>query len=322
MPRIVVTGGAGFIGSHVVAELLCRGSEILVIDNLSTGNLGHVPAGARVGLIPRDVHEVGADELGSEVRAIVHLAAVASVQQSWEAPSEVQHCNLGSTLKVVDWARRLGVPRIVFASSAAVYGPQQSLPIAEAASTTPLSPYGLHKLAGETYLRLFAQHCGFSAVSLRYFNVYGPRQSERSDYSGVVSRFARAFLEGRRIELHGGGVQTRDFIYVRDVARATARALELPLARGEHRCFNIGTQQSVSVAQLADALECASGRKVSRTMVDTRSGDIPHSLADIGAARAALDFAPSVGLTDGLAEYLAWMESERATGAPLQEAAG
>jgi UDP-glucose 4-epimerase len=307
MARIVVTGGAGFIGSHVVRRLTERGHRVVVVDDLTTGSRSNIPLGAAVALVERDVNDVDVAELGDDVAGIVHLAAVASVQQSWEAPTAVQRRNLGSTLQVIEWARRLDGPRIVFASSAAVYGNPEFLPVAESARAEPLSPYGLHKLAGEIYLRLFARQCNFSAVSLRFFNVYGPRQSERSDYAGVISKFARLLMTGSTAELHGGGDQTRDFVHVADVADATMAALRLPLHAGDYRCFNVGTQRAVSVAELLQTLETVSGVRVPHRVVDARPGDIRHSVADIQAAVRDLEFRPKVDLAHGLADYFEWL---------------
>lgn len=311
MRRVICTGGAGFIGSYVVRELLARGFAVTVVDDFRSGARDNLPCDGRVRLIERDIHDVDVELLEPDACGIVHLAAIASVQSSWDEPGSTQRTNLGCTLEVIGWARNLRNCRVVFASSAAVYGAQTVLPISEDARAAPMSPYGLHKLASETYLRLFASHYGFSAVSLRYFNVYGPGQLDRSDYAGVVSIFARAALDGATVTLYGGGEQTRDFIHVQDVARATAMALELPLGAGEHRSLNVGRQEAVSVAGLADAVGVACGRPLARVHGGSRAGDILHSVADTRAAREALGFAPSVPLVEGIRDYLDWLQRQR-----------
>jgi UDP-glucose 4-epimerase len=304
--HFIVTGGAGFIGSHLIEALLAEDHQLTVIDNLSTGkpqnlsnhpNLRFLKADILTGLsadLPRQLSD-------HRYNGLVHLAATPSVEQSWLSPLVAHDNNLSTTLAVIQLCHQLTIPRLVFASSAAVYGNPQQISISEATPTTPISPYGLHKLASEQYIALFSQQFGLSSVNLRMFNVFGPRQAPDSPYSGAISIFTSAMLATRPLTLYGDGSQTRDFVYVKDVAIAFKKALTLPLSPGSSLTCNIGTGQAISLLGLIDTLKtCLPHWKAGLTLKPPRSGDIQHSQADIGLATAKLDFTPQWSLEKGL----------------------
>ncbi|MEB3299749.1 MAG: NAD-dependent epimerase/dehydratase family protein, partial [Candidatus Sericytochromatia bacterium] len=244
--RFMVTGGAGFIGSHSVECLLAAGHEVVVLDDLSTGKRGHLPD--RVELRVGDIRDESLlEQLVPGLAGILHLAALVSVPRSVEAPLESLSRNVEGTLKVLEAARRHGVPRVVLASSAAVYG-RTPPPLDEEAPVRPLSPYGLEKATCETYARIYHELHGLETVALRYFNVYGPRQDPSSPYSGVLSILADRARRGQPFQIHGDGLQTRDFVHVRDVAEANRLAL---VTRDlGHAVLNVGTGVPTSVRDL------------------------------------------------------------------------
>jgi UDP-glucose 4-epimerase len=302
--RYLVTGGCGFIGSHIAEALVRQGHEVRVLDNLSTGHLHNIAAFRdRVDFVEGDLRDRDAVRRATAgIGIIFHEAALVSVPASVERPDENHAINLTGTLNLLDAARSSGAKRIVFASTAAVYGNAPKLPKSEGDALQPETPYAIAKLAGEHYLRIFAHLYGLEAVSLRYFNVYGPRQDPRSPYSGVISRFVDALSRGASPTIYGDGRQTRDFVYVADVVQANLRAALIPSARGE--AFNIATGQGASLLQLLSTMGAVSGRSLAPRHEPARAGDILHSVAAIAHARESLGYAPRYSLTEGLTVLL------------------
>jgi len=313
----VVTGGAGFIGSHLVEALIRRGDRVRVLDDLSSGRLenlaglevGAPGSGAPVELFRGDVGDAAL--LGramSGARGVFHEAAQVSVPASVKDPLLSYRTNVMGTLAVLEAARAAGVRRVVFAASSAAYGDDPALPKVEEMAPRPLSPYASGKLAGEALLATWARCYGFATTALRYFNVYGPRQADNSPYSGVIALFSRAVLDGRVPTVFGDGSQTRDFVFVTDVVAANLLAMERADGAG---LFNVGTGESVSVLQLYRTLADLEGRDPEPRFAPARAGDVPHSRASIERARRELGFEPKVGLGEGLGATLAWYRSQR-----------
>lgn len=310
--KVLVTGGAGFIGSHIVDALVARGDTVVVLDDLSTGkraNLAHHDGAVSlmVGSVT-DAEMVKAAAEGCEL--IYHEAAVASVQRTVEAPLETNAVNLGGTLNVLQAAQAVGARRVVFAGSAAVYGDSDELPLAETVFPRPMSPYAVEKLASEQYVKVWSQLFDVEAVTLRYFNVFGPRQDPGSPYSGVISIFVDRLLKGTAPTIFGDGEQTRDFVYVGDVVQANLLAGTVPEADGQ--VFNVARGATTSLNQLYAALSEIVGGAPPVQYGPARQGDIRHSLARIDAARSILGFDPKVSVQDGLAKLVESVKAERA----------
>ena len=287
--HILVTGGAGFIGSHLVEMLLDQGHHVTVLDNLSTGKLGNLPEHDRLDVVIGDVADV--DVLSRCVfdkDAIVHLAAVASVQRSVEDPLGTNRTNMTGTLTLLEAARAAEVKRFIYASSAAVYGDATELPVRESAPLHPLTPYAIDKLAGEQYLEHYHRQGTISGFSFRFFNVFGPRQDASSPYSGVISVFADRVRAGRPVTIYGDGEQTRDFIFVRDVAAVLASALEWP-REPQLPIVNVGQGRQLSLLAVLGAIENAAQKTIERRFAEAREGDIRHSRADITRLRERMD---------------------------------
>lgn len=299
--HFIITGGAGFIGSHVTEQLLWSGHNVTVVDNLTTGSLQNLTDHPRLKLLQKDILTCQPEDFADRIDGIVHLAATPSVTESWLRPLEVHHNNLSTMIAAIQLCQALNIPRLVFASSAAVYGSQRHLPISEEQDTCPLSPYGLQKLVSEQYASLFAKQLGFSFVALRMFNVFGPRQVPSSQYSGVISIFVAAMQQGLPITIYGDGTQTRDFIYVKDVVSAFALALTTTLASGECLTCNLGTGASTSLLQLFDILKaCFPQWKSELRFASPRLGDIQHSQADISKISSVLNFTPQWSVQDSI----------------------
>ena len=298
----LVTGGAGFIGSHICEELVGRGARVRVLDNLSSGyrrNLEHL--GGAVELQVGDVRDPAAlDQAAQGARYIFHEAALVSVFDSVERPVDNNDINITGTLNVLNAARKHGVKRVVFASSAAIYGNDPALPKVETMRPQPESPYAIGKITGEYYLRVFASLYGVSTVSLRYFNVYGPRQDPKSFYSGVISRFCDDIRHGRTPTVFGDGQQTRDFVFVKDVVQANLLAMHTDRA-GAGEAFNVAGGRTATLLDLIGAFAGLAGRTVEPHFKDARAGDIRHSAADITRARTVLGYQPAFDLAAGLA---------------------
>jgi UDP-glucose 4-epimerase len=307
--RALVTGGAGFIGSHLVERLLAEGHDVRVVDDFSTGKQENlVPLAAKAGsaldVVKADIRngwELRTLAEGCEI--IFHEAAIVSVPYSVEHPQETHDVNLQGTLNVLEAARQAKTRRLVFASSAAVYGDAPGLPKHEGMLPTPIAPYGLEKLTSEHYLSIFARLYGVETVSLRYFNVFGPRQDPTSAYSGVISIFADRARRGEPVTIFGDGSAYRDFVFVKDVVEANLLAATKPGISG--RSFNVARGEKTSLLDLTAMIGRAVGRPLTVKHAEPRAGDITESLADISRARTELGFAPAVAVEEGLKLLLA-----------------
>lgn len=298
--RYLVTGGGGFIGSHVVDDLLRRGAAVRVIDNFSTGrreNLEHVRGD--IELIEGDIRSY--ERVHNAVRAcdfVVHLAALPSVPRSIQDPLTTHEVNATGTLNVMLAARDSDVQRVVLASSSSIYGANDALPKREDLVPLPISPYGVSKLAAERYAMAFHHVYGFETVSLRYFNVFGPRQDPDSQYSAVIPRFITRGVEGMPLHVYGDGEQTRDFTYVENVVAMTVAACRAPKAAG--RCFNVGCGERHALNEVISIIEELIGRPLDVDHRPPREGDIRDSWADVSLALELLGVTPSVRLAEGL----------------------
>ncbi len=305
MASYLVTGGAGFIGSHLAEELVRRGHAVRVADDFSTGrraNLADVPG---VEILEGDLADPAvAARAVAGCDVVLHQAAIPSVPRSVKDPVTSNRANIDATLNVLVAARDAGVRRLVFAGSSSVYGDTPTLPKREDMPTRPLSPYALQKLVGEDYARMFTRLYGLETVTIRYFNVFGPRQDPGSPYSGVISIFARALLAGERPTIHGDGGQTRDFTYVANVVDGVLRAADAPAASG--RVINVATGGRVSLNELFDRLRELTGATVEPVYGPPREGDVRDSQADIGLAKALLGYAPTVSFEEGLKRTVKW----------------
>jgi nucleoside-diphosphate-sugar epimerase len=315
MASYLVTGGAGFIGSHLATELVRRGHRVRVVDSLITGkrrNLAHVP---QVEFLEGDLAQTGvaARAVGS-VDYVLHQAAIPSVPRSVADPITSNQANIDASLNLLVAARDARVKRLVYAGSSSAYGDTPKLPKREDMPANPLSPYALQKLVAEQYCQLFTRLYGFETVTIRYFNVFGPRQDPGSPYSGVISLFSTALLEGRQPIIYGDGEQTRDFTYVANVVDGVLRACDAPSAAGE--VINVATGGRISLNELLRTMNRIVGTDIKATYGPSRAGDVRNSQADITKARRLLGYEPTVDLEAGLRDTLAWCRSEAATSVP------
>jgi UDP-glucose 4-epimerase len=301
---VLVTGGAGFIGSHLVEALLEQGRSVRVLDNLSSGRLANLafvrglPAG-RFELIQADLENDAARRRAVHgVETVFHHAALPSVQRSVEEPLASHQVNATGTLSLLQDARQAGVRRVVYASSSSVYGDSAELPKREDMVPDPCSPYAAAKLNGEHYCRIFHRLYGMDCVALRYFNVYGPRQDPASDYAAVIPRFVAAVRRNETPVIYGDGYQSRDFSFISDVVQANLKAATADDAPGE--VLNVAGGRQSSLLDLLGILEGIAGRRVEARFEAPRAGDVRHSLAGIDRARKVLGWEPRVGLEDGL----------------------
>ena len=314
MAKYLVTGGAGFIGSHLSEELVRRGHAVRVADSLITGkrsNLDHVPG---VEFLEGDLaDEPFARRVVEGIDYVLHQAAIPSVPRSVKDPITSNRANVDATVNVLVAARDAKVKRLVFAGSSSAYGNTPTLPKHEAMPTNPLSPYALQKVIGEQYLQMFTTLYGLETVSIRYFNVFGPRQDPSSPYSGVISVFATALLENRSPTIYGDGGQTRDFTYVANVVDGVLRACEAKGASGE--VINVATAGRISLNDLFRLMREIVGAQVQPTYVESRAGDVRDSQADITKAQRILGYVPTVSFEEGLRQTIAWYRSVAAAGA-------
>jgi len=299
--KVVVTGGAGFIGSHLVRALLKRGDRVRVIDNFSTGkeeNLSDIISD--IDLCRGDIRdEALLAEMLAGIDAVLHQAALPSVPRSFADPVGTTAVNIGGTLALLEAARRKGVKRFVFASSSSIYGNSPVSPKNESLPPGPLSPYAVSKLAGENYCRLYHKIYGIGTVSLRYFNVFGPGQSPDSQYAAVLPLFITAVLNSKQPVIYGDGTQSRDFTFIDNVVRANLLALDAPGVKGGGIC-NIACGSSTSLLDVIGLLEKFSGRRIEPRFDPPRSGDVKHSLASVEKAESILGYHPAVDFPEGL----------------------
>jgi nucleoside-diphosphate-sugar epimerase len=305
MSHYLVTGGAGFIGSHLVEELLRRGDAVRVVDSLITGkrsNLVHLPA---VEFVEGDLADLEvARRAVKGMDYVLHQAAIPSVPRSVQDPITSNRANVDAALNVLVAARDEGVRRLVYAGSSSAYGNAPEQPKTETMPTAPLSPYALQKLVAEQYCQLFTSLYGLETVTIRYFNVFGPRQDPSSPYSGVISLFISALCEGRRPTIYGDGGQTRDFTYVANVVDGVLRACEATHASGE--VVNVATGRRVSLNELFVTIKRLVGSQLEPLYAEPRAGDVRDSQADIGKARRLLGYEPTLGFEEGLERTIDW----------------
>jgi UDP-glucose 4-epimerase len=299
MSRVLVTGGGGFIGANLVRGLLARGDAVRVLDNFATGNRANLD-GLDVEVVEGELRSY--ERVHNAVRGVevvFHLGALGSVPRSVQDPLTSSAVNIEGTLNVLLAARDEGVRRVVYSSSSSVYGLRRELPVTESMAPDPLSPYGVAKLAAERYCVAFSRvYESFESVVLRYFNVFGPRQSPDSQYAAVIPLFMARIAAGEPITINGDGEQSRDFTYVANVVDATIRAADAPAVSGS--LLNVAASAPVSVNELADTIGRILDRPVTKVFGPPRAGDVRDSWADISAAREALGWEPAVGLEDGL----------------------
>lgn len=317
--RYLVTGGAGFIGSNTVDELVKRGHSVVVLDDLSAGkeeNLAEVRS--KITFIRGSITDIEAVQKAmQQADYVIHLAARTSVPRSVKDPLETNRINVEGMLNVLIAARDNKVKRVVFAASSSAYGETPTLPKVETMQPVPISPYGVSKYVGELYLYAFGKCYGLENVCLRYFNIFGPRQDPDSPYSGVLSRFSTAFLEGEQPVVFGDGEQTRDFTFVENAVQANLLACEASGASG--KVFNVGTGARISLNQVVELLGKISGRSLKAKYESARDGDIRDSQADITRAKEVLGYEPTVQFEEGLERTFEWYRTHHAKSAATKD---
>jgi nucleoside-diphosphate-sugar epimerase len=309
---VLITGGAGFVGSHIAATLAASGARVRVIDDLTTGHLENLEEiGGDIDFVRGSLNDEETLRRALEgVELVFHEAAIPSVPRSVENPRETHRACAEATFSLLLAARERGVRRLVYAASSSAYGDQPTLPKVETMSPDPLSPYAAAKLMGEYYCQVFTRTYKLETVALRYFNVFGPRQDPSSTYSGVISRFIGALATGQTPVIYGDGEQSRDFTYVSNVVDANLRAAET--TRGIGQIINVANGERVTLNELLDRLKKILGKSnVQAEYRDARVGDVKHSLADITRAREFLGYEPQVGLEEGLRHTIDWWKQSR-----------
>ena len=312
MAHYLVTGGAGFIGSHLCEELVRRGERVRVVDSLITGkrqNLAHLP---QVEFMEGDLADIDvARRAVHGIEYVLHQAAIPSVPRSVEDPLTSNRANIDASVNILVAARDAKVKRLVYAGSSSAYGNSEVLPKVETMPTAPLSPYALQKLVAEQYCQMFTTLYGFETVTIRYFNVFGPRQDPSSPYSGVISLFISALCDGRRPTIYGDGEQTRDFTYVTNVVDGVLRACHAPEASGE--VINVATAGRISLNQLFAIVKREVGSSLEPNYSNPRAGDVRDSQADIGKAQRLLGYTPIVSFEEGLGRTVKWYRESMVT---------
>ncbi len=313
MSFYVVTGGAGFIGSHLAEELERRGERIRIVDSLITGKRSNIAHVRSAEFVEGDLAEIDvARRAVAGADYVLHQAAIPSVPRSVKDPLSSNRANIDATLNVLVAAHEAGVKRVVFAASSSAYGDAATSPKREDMPTGPLSPYALQKLVGEQYMQLFTKLYGLETVSIRYFNVFGPRQDPSSPYSGVISLFATAILDGVAPTICGDGEQTRDFTYVANVVDGVLRACT---ANASGEVINVATGGTISINELCRRMAQLAGVDIRPVHIEARLGDVRNSQADISKARRLLGYEPIVSFEDGLAKTLDWYKAQRSSAA-------
>jgi nucleoside-diphosphate-sugar epimerase len=310
--RVLVTGGAGFIGSNLAEELIRRGAGVTIIDNLVTGfreNLAELPDG--FDFVEGDLNDdVALIRALNDVEVVFHEAALPSVPRSVADPGETHEACVNGTFNLLLKARDLGVRRVVYAGSSSAYGDQPTLPKVETMRPDPMSPYAAAKLTGEHYCRVFSRVYGLETLTLRYFNVFGPRQNPSSAYSGVISRFIDALMKGETPIIYGDGEQTRDFTYIANVVEANLKAANSKACSGE--AINVANGERISLNRLLDVLKGITGHPAAAaTYKEERKGDVKHSQADNSMAEDLLEYEILVGLEEGLKRTIDWWKTSR-----------
>jgi UDP-glucose 4-epimerase len=309
---VLVTGGAGFIGSHIAAKFASLGARVRVIDDLSTGHRENLEEiGGAIDFTEASLTDERATRrVLEDVELVFHEAAIPSVPRSVENPRETHEACVDATFSLLMAARGAGVRRVVYAASSSAYGDQPVLPKIEEMRPDPLSPYAVAKLVGEYYCQVFTRAYNLETVSLRYFNVFGPRQDPSSQYSGVISRFISALMSNGQPVIFGDGEQSRDFTYIANVVDANLRAAEAPGAVGQ--VINVANGERIALNELLDVLKSITGRTDAQAEYkEPRAGDVRHSLADISQARELLGYEPRVGLEEGLRATIDWWKQSR-----------
>jgi UDP-glucose 4-epimerase len=315
----LVTGGAGFIGSHLARRLVADGAAVRVVDNLSTGNLARLEdVNSSIEFIEGDLADEGfGDQILQGIDYVFHQAAVPSVQRSVLDPLTTNRANVTATLNLLESCRRVKVRRFVYAASSSAYGDTEVLPKRETMAPNPLSPYALQKWVGEHYCKLYYDLYGLETVSLRYFNVFGPSQDPDSQYSAVIPKFIRAMLANEPVTVYGDGEQSRDFTYVDNVVEANLLAMRANGAVG--KVFNIGCGEQITLNRLIRVLEKILSTRAIVNYTDPKVGDVRHSVADVGLARRVLGYQHNISFEMGLRKTVEWMKrnSQRPTAAEL-----
>ncbi|MER3445990.1 MAG: LPS biosynthesis protein WbpP [Candidatus Dadabacteria bacterium] len=311
--RFLVTGGAGFIGSHIVEELLKRGTRVRVLDNFETGkrenlrfpNLPNDTVDRSLELIEGDIRNLDVcREACDGMDYVLHQAALTSVPKSVNYPGVTNEVNVNGTLNVLLAAKEKGIKRVVYASSSSIYGKSDRLPLQEDQKPSPISPYAVSKLAGEYYCAVFSKIYGLETISLRYFNVFGPRQDPQSKYAAVIPKFIQAALKGEPLEIHGDGLQTRDFTYVDNVVEANLLAIKIPNTNGE--VVNIACGKRYSILDLVNGISEILGKELRTYRIEQRTADVRHSLADTSLATRLLGYGVKVDFIEGLTKTIAY----------------
>jgi nucleoside-diphosphate-sugar epimerase len=306
MAKVVVTGGAGFIGSNLAHALLQRGDSVVVLDNFLTGRRQNLLAIAdQIQVVEGDIRDRAAlDRAFAGADFVLHQAALPSVARSVEDPEASHDVNINGTLQVLQAARRHGVKRLVYAASSSAYGETPTLPKVETMPPDPISPYGVGKLLGEQYCKVWTRVFGLECVALRYFNVFGPRQSPQSDYAAVIPKFVTLMQAGQAPRINGDGKQTRDFCYIDNVVEANLKALTAPAAPG--KVYNVACGAHYSLLDVIALINAELGTHLVATHGVNRAGDIHDSYADIGAAKRDLGYTAAIGFPEGLRRAIAW----------------
>lgn len=317
--KFLVTGGAGFIGSHIVKRLVDDGAEVRVVDNFSTGQAERLDAlRSSIEFVKGDLAEhATAREIVDGVDLVIHQAAVPSVQRSVADPVATNRANVTATVNLLEACRDAQVRRIVFAASSSAYGDTKVLPKREDMPVNPLSPYALQKLIGEGYCKLYHDLFGLETVCLRYFNVFGPHQDPHSEYSAVIPKFITRLLANQPITIHGDGEQSRDFTFIDNVVEANLLALKAPDAAG--KMCNIGCGEHITLNRLVMLLEQHLGVNAKVIHAPPKPGDVRHSLADIERAKAVLHYRPKITVEEGLRRTIAWYKSQAARAGLMTE---
>jgi len=306
----LVTGGAGFIGSHIVERLVSMGKSVRVFDNFSFGSKENLNGiGERVEILSGDLLDLDAVQKAMEgVQVVFHQAALRSVPFSVEHPTLVNRVNVEGTLNVLTAARDAKAGRVVFASSSSVYGEEKKLPSSEQQLPKPISPYAVSKLAGEHYCNAFTKLYGLKTVSLRYFNVFGPRQDPNSEYAAVIPRFILCALRGEPFQVHGDGLQSRDFTYIDNVV--DANLLAASTRQGIGGVFNVGQNRAYTLLDLIDLLRSVLKTELRGFHTDARSGDVRHTLADLSQSRRCLDYQPRISFEEGIVKTVKYFSRQ------------